>query len=207
MKEIQTIKVDRAFRSDLASIALLLVHESFHLIARQPYIEEEIECRKAAIAFYRELVYRGVRYSGEKTSGHFQLAASWNTNRMREQADMPDNDELVDYILISDEYAASLTADWVRANFTNYGGVRNRYAQVKGRFVRVLLDARSGRGDWEMIVQILESSDNQLQWNHALKFARLASPGALARSLQEVAADLQYAARLKAVFTRWHVEP
>lgn len=191
----------------LGRLSLLLVHEATHATVNFSKLYDEMAARMLPILYWRELSGPGVFNEANdpprpgQGSSIVRLAPG-SLLEFDEQDRALSRDQLIDDILAIRTYTRSsyITPQWIIDNLNNWRGLRNRWPQTRGLYVRLLaqsVDTHFTRA----IVDIMESINTQADWD-----AMMANAGPL-RSIQIALDDLsarpQFGGRIVALERRW----
>ncbi len=167
------IAVNTRYRTQLAETSFLLVHEGAHLVRAWRYVDEELRCRYLETCFYEDLlggVWIHLRARGQ-TSQRWSITSRSLMAQMEKQKDYLAKHQLVDYLLSQREYLDSITAQWVRERFNEWGRIGNRWGRTKGHYIR-LLAAEGGNHNAELVLRIMRSIDRREQWDNMMSVIR-----------------------------------
>ncbi len=175
------IQVTNILQGDIAGTSIVLVHEGTHLVIDRHYVHEELDCRTLEILYFEDLTYRPDRWWYETRRGGWAASVQLNPATLSGapylqgldyQRRLLQRDQLVDYVLSMSEYADSVRADWVRQNFSNWGGISNRWLSSKVVFMKRLAGA-GGDLNARFMVHILMSIDptRRSDWDAVVRAA------------------------------------
>ena len=191
----------------LGRLSLLLVHEATHATVNFTKLYDEMAARMLPILYWRELSGPGVFNEASdpprpgQRSSVVRLAPR-SLPEFDEQSRALSQEQLIDDILSIRTYTRSsyITPQWIIDNLNNWRGLRNRWPQTRGLYIRLLaqsVDIYFTRA----IVDIMESITSQADWN-----AMMTNAGPL-RSIQIALDDLsarpQFGGRIVALERRW----
>jgi hypothetical protein len=191
----------------LGRLSLLLVHEATHATVNFTKLYDEMAARMLPILYWRELSGPGVFNEANdpprpgQGSSMVRLPPG-SLPEFDEQNRALSREQLIDDILSIQTYTRSsyITPQWIIDNLNNWRGLRNRWPETRGLYVRLLaqsVDIHFTRA----IVDIMESINSQPDWD-----AMMANAGPL-RSIQIALDDLsarpQFGGRIVALERRW----
>jgi hypothetical protein len=208
------IIVDYQYQNNLPVTSFLLVHEAVHLVRPWQYVIEDILCRNLQYSYFIDL-QGGRSFHSRNNNGQLMFVQLTTANTppwAQSEHRFFLNGQIVDYVISMDEYATSLTADFVRQSIEWWGGPSNRWMTTLGRYLRSLA-ADNNPANAGIMVRILEAVDrsNCDEWRRMERAvgpldqraghwdrirARLASAGSTDRAL---------AARIGVVEEYWGV--
>jgi hypothetical protein len=168
-------------------------------------IAEKVEVRTLAVYYFRELSGPGV--FNEVADRLYRIRPS-SLDILKEQSDYVKDDQLVDYVISVRTYRQSLTPGWIARHADDWGGLANRWADTRGRYIHVL--ARDDDPDSAgLILDILETTEalpaaEQLD-DFATMIRRVDIDDLRQTLTRESARDKESAARIEALQRRWHL--
>ena len=190
----------------LGSLSLLLVHEATHATVHFTRLYDEMAARMLPILYYRELSGPGVFNEANDPPRPGQSSvvrlSSDDLPEFEEQSEALRKEQLVDFILSIDTYTRPryITPQWIVDNLTHWRGLRNRWPETRGLYIRLLAESVDNYFT-RAIIDIMESIERREDWNKMMDAA-----GQL-RSIQIVLDDLsaqrQYGGRIVALERRW----
>ncbi len=197
----------------LGSLSLLLVHEATHATVDfsspfdDAHLYDELAARMLPILYYRELSGPGIFNEADDPprAGRFSSIVSLSPGvcpKFESQSEGLRKDQLIDYTLSIKTYtrARYIRPQWIVDNLTHWRGLRNRWPETRGLYVRLLAQSADIHFT-RVIIDIMESIDRREDWNEMM-----AAAGPL-RSIQIALDDLsarpQYGARIVALERRW----
>jgi hypothetical protein len=153
-----TILVNEKYRNDLPTLALILAHEGVHRTLKLHSMDEELQCRAFHLDLYVEMrkgiLFSSVRDGAMLIQVHDDPDPMWCHNELLYR----EHKQEIDFLLMGDDYDRLLSPDWVYRHRNDWGGIKNRFAATKGKYLRVLDDdARYA----ELILDILENVNSE----------------------------------------------
>lgn len=162
----------------LAVVSLIIVHEGLHAaLINKDSLLDELAALKLGILYYRELSGPGI---------FNEYADSPNSRRRTEIVKLPpglfeefrktseylNKDQLIDHILSIKVYRSRkyLNPKWIVDHLSLWGGLKNRWAKTKGRYIRKLA-ATYEPYYASVIVDIMLSIEKKSDWDAAMKKA------------------------------------
>lgn len=131
----------------LAAVSLLMVHEGVHAsLGIQDDIMDELQARKQSILYYRELLgpgvfneHKDVPMPGRPSAGGIVRIPPGSFPVFKEQSDVLNREQLIDYLFDIKSYRNKfLKPKWIVDHLTLWGGIQNRQAETKGRYIKRL---------------------------------------------------------------------
>jgi hypothetical protein len=153
-----TIFVNEKYRNDLPSLVIILAHEGVHRTLKLHSMDEELQCRDFHLDLYVEM-RKGILFSSVRDGTLLiQLPVEHDPMSFHNEVLYREHQNEIDYLLMGDGYDWLLTPDWVYRHRNDWGGIKNRFAATKGKYLRELDDdARYA----ELILEILENVDSE----------------------------------------------
>jgi hypothetical protein len=198
----------------LGAVSLELVHEGAHAATKfskpSQLLYDELAARKLQIYYFQELSGPGVFNEASDPPGPgkrteiIRLPTSGAFDRFRRQSEELKKDQLIDHLLEIDSYnnADYISADWVLTSLHNWGGVRNRWPNTKGVYIRWLASKRDPFYG-PAILEIMDSISRREDWNDMMDAA--GSLRAIQLTLEELAYNRRYAPQVAALQRRWRI--
>lgn len=155
------ITLKSSLKNDMAATSLMLVHEALHhhTIDHHP-ITEELDARRLSILYFQDLIRTSWMYKTKdgKMTSSIKLQRKSSTDKklnMSLQESCDKHKQLIDFVFYAD-YGRLVDTEWVRRNLDYWGGLENRWPEIRGFYVRALAK-RGTIGDARGIKRVLES--------------------------------------------------
>ena len=137
------IKINETFRGDPATAAFIMAHEAVHrVLDDHSTITGELTCRTFDVAFGSELI-QGIGYPSGGRTVMANLSGSQILNEIRTTISAEASQNQIDRILMMKIYQENLKGQWVAANLTKWGGLRNRTDNSLGHYLNAIALDRS----------------------------------------------------------------
>ena len=192
----------------VAGLSLLLVHEATHATVDFTKLYDEMAARMLPIQYYRELSGPGVFNEANDpprpgTSSIVRLSPA-GFPEFEEQSKALRREQLIDYVLAIRTYTRPtyITPQWIADNLTHWGGLRNRWPQTRGLYIRLLAQSADIYFT-RLILDVMESVERRTDWVKMMDGA--GSLRSIQIALDDLSARSQYAQRVVALEGRWGI--
>lgn len=196
----------------LARLSLLLVHEGTHSTVDfagrfDQWLYDEMAARMVPILYYQELSGPGVfnEHADPPRPGHVRVVrlGPGSLPEFERQSRALRRGQLIDDILSISTYQTDdyITPPWIANNLANWGGLRNRWPETRGLYIRVLagsVDTYYSR----LIVDIMESINRREDWDEMMGEA--GSLRSIQIALDDLSARPEYGRRIVALERHWN---
>ena len=187
----------------------MLVHEATHAALDFPRLYEEMAARMVPIYYYRELTGPGVFNEAAdipgKGPGKRVTLPKGGFKDYGEQSEALKKDQLVDVVLSIDTYTAPsyITAQWIVDGLGLWGGLKNRWPETKGLYIKKLAADSFDHFYTVRILDVMESVERQADWDTMMDSS--GSIRTIRTALEDLSTNRSHAARIEALRKKWKI--
>ncbi len=195
----------------LAAVSLLMVHEGVHAsLGIHDDIMDELQARKQSILYYRELLGPGVFNEfndaptpGRKSSGGIVKLPSGSFETLKKQNEYLNREQLVDFLFGIKSYRNKfLKPKWIVDHLGLWGGINNRRASTKGRYIKRLAATYESYFA-AAVVDIMMSVNNRADWDRMM--AKAGSLSTIQLALESLTGNRQRVQQILDLQRKWGV--
>lgn len=195
----------------LAAVSLLMVHEGVHAsLGISDDIMDELQARKQSILYYRELLGPGVfnehadvPMPGRPSRGTIVKIPPGSFSVFKEQSEHLNREQLIDYLFDIKSYRNKfLKPKWIVDHLALWGGINNRQAETKGRYIKRLAATYDAYYAGP-ILDIMMSVKTKADWDKMM--AKAGSVNTIQLALESLTGNRTRGAQIVELQRKWKI--